>query len=148
MWQTINGISESVRITLKWLAKPKCLSRTFRRDARFTACKRSLGQGNVFTGVYPSTTGGGGRGSLYDVISSLADWSRVPVSGPMFLAGESLSRGSLSGRPHWTEAPLPQTETPFDRDLPGQRPPFDRDPPPNTDPLGQRPSLDRDLPGQ
>ena len=45
-----------------------------------TAHKRSLGQGNVFTRVCHSVQGG--RRSLYDGTSYLADWS-----GPMFLPG-------------------------------------------------------------
>ena len=52
----------------------------------FIACKRSLGQGNVFAPVCHSVQGG----SLYDVTSCLAAWSHIPSGG-------SLSRGSLSG---------------------------------------------------
>ena len=50
------------------------------------ARERSLGQGNVITGVCLST-----GGSLYDVTSCLAASSHVPsgasVPGPMFLLG-------------------------------------------------------------
>ena len=54
----------------------------YRRQTKF-----GLGQGNVFTGVCLST-----GGSIYDVTSCLAAWSRVPsrgvsVPGPMFLPG-------------------------------------------------------------
>ena len=74
----------------------------------FTARKRSLGQGNVFTRVCHSI--------LHDDTSSLAAWSQVPsggsVFGPMFLLrgrGVSLSgpmflrRGG--GSSPWTETP-------------------------------------------
>ena len=49
----------------------------------FTARKRSLGQGNVFTRMCHSVHGG--RGSLYDATSCLAVWSHV-------LSGGSVSR--------------------------------------------------------
>ena len=68
--------------------------------AIFTARKRSLGEGNVFTRVCHSFQG---RRSLYDITSCLADWSYVPsrgvsVSGHMFLLRGYLSRrGSLLG---------------------------------------------------
>ena len=64
-----------------------------------TAHKRSLRQGNVFTGVCLSTVG-----PLYDVTSYLAAWSHVLYRGSPSLVpcsfkgmglcrGESLSRG-------------------------------------------------------
>ena len=61
-----------------------------------TARKRSLGQGNIFTGMCQSFCP---WGSLYAVTSCLAAWSHAPsrgvsVPGPMFLQG-SLSRGCL-----------------------------------------------------
>ena len=62
----------------------------------FTALKRNLGQGNIFTCVCLSTGGG------------------VSVSGPMFLPG-CLCLGALPARD-------PQTETPRQRS-PTQRPP-------------------------
>ena len=55
----------------------------------FTARKRSLRQGNVFTGVCLSTAGW----SLYDVTSCPADWSHVLSGGSLSLVLEgSLSR--------------------------------------------------------
>ena len=48
-----------------------------------TACKLSLGQGNVFTGECQLFCSGGE--SLYDVTSCLADWSHVPSGGSLSL---------------------------------------------------------------
>ena len=58
-----------------------------------TARKRSLGQGNDFTGVCLST-----GGSLYDVTSCLAAWSHVPSRGPLSLAPCSFQGVSVPGR--------------------------------------------------
>ena len=49
-------------------------------NGNFTARKRSLWQGNVFTPVCQSfCSQGGSRGSLYDVTSCLDAWSHVPT---------------------------------------------------------------------
>ena len=73
----------------------------------FTARKRSLGQGNVFTRVCHSI--------LHDDTSSLAAWSQVPsggsVFGPMFLLR---GRGVSVSGPMFLRGGLP----------PGQRPPL------------------------
>ena len=74
----------------------------FEYQSVITVRKRSLGQGNVSTRFCHSVHGkGGGRGSLYDVISCLAAWSMflpegVSVPGPMFLLRGGLCWGSLS----------------------------------------------------
>ena len=60
-----------------------------------TACKLSLGQGNVFTGVCQLFCSGGG--SLYDVTSCLADWSHVP-SGSLSLVPCSFQGVGVSVR--------------------------------------------------
>ena len=73
------------------------------------ARKRSLGQGNVFTRVCHSVHRG--EGALCMI--SLPVW----LPGPMFLPG---------GLCLWSHVPSGRvsiTDTPFDRDLPGQRPP-------------------------
>ena len=60
----------------------------------FTLRKRSLGQGNIFTGVCQSfCPRGGGR-----LMMSLPVW----LPGPMFLPG-----GLPHTRPPWTEPPTP-----------------------------------------
>ena len=95
----------------------------------------------------------GGRWSMYDVTSCLAVWSHVPswwgvsISGPMFLPG-GLCLGLPDRNSSWTENPRhrpldrdPQTETPLDREPPGQRPPGQRPPWTET-------PLDRKPPGQ
>ena len=79
------------------LVKTDPYTTSSRHVAIVTACKGSLGQGNVFIGVCSQT-----GGSLYDVTSGLAAWSHIPsrgvsVSGPM--SRGSLFRESLSGRP-------------------------------------------------
>ena len=74
----------------------------------FTARKRSLGKGNIFTGICLSTAG-----SLYDFTSCLAAWSMFLLTGrslclvPYSFCGEG---GSVQGS-------LP------DRVAPGHRPP-------------------------
>ena len=89
------------------------------KECTFTAHKRSLGQGNIFTGMCQSFCP---RGSLYDVTSCLGAWSHVPsvgevsVPGPMFLfgglcvgvsvQGGFCSAGSMSGS--LSETPPPQ----------------------------------------
>ena len=82
--------------------------------AIFTARKRSLGQGNVFTPVCHSAHGGGGGGLC--MISLL-----VRLPGPMFLRGVSVSV------PMFLPGGLPDRD-PLGQRYPGQRPP-DRDPP-------------------
>ena len=100
----------------------------------FTAHKRSLGQGNVFTGMCQSFCSQGAGGLCMMSLSVWLTGLGVSVSGPMFLLEGSLSRGSLSGgclpgRDLPGQRPPPQTETPLDRG------PLDRDT------LGQRPSI-------
>ena len=51
------------------------------RTVIITARKRSLGQGNIFTGMCQSFCPWGREGSLYDVTSCLAAWSHVPSRG-------------------------------------------------------------------
>ena len=100
----------------------------------FNAHKRSLGQGNVFTGMCQSFCSQGAGGLCMMSLSVWLTGLGVSVSGPMFLLEGSLSGGLRLGDVSLAETcldrnPPPQTETPLDRD------PLDRDT------LGQRPSI-------
>ena len=61
----------------------------------FAARKRSLGQGNIFTGMCQSFCPWRG-GSQYDVTFCLAAWSHVPSRGVLCAWLHVPSRGSLS----------------------------------------------------
>ena len=106
--------------------------------AIFTARKRCLGQGNVFTRVCHSVhiPSGGGRGGL--CVVSRPVW----LLGPMFLQGDLClssyvpSRVSNS-RPMFHPGGLPDKD-PLDKNPPGQRPPWTETP-------GQKPTRQRPL---
>ena len=80
-----------------------------------TPCKRSLGQGNVFTGVCLST----GEGPLYDVTScltpmfllgGLCPWSHVPSRGFLSRAGLCPARGVYVQSGLYKETPPLESE--------------------------------------
>ena len=99
----------------------KCKSEEFHHRLIYviTACKWSLGQGKIFTGMCQSFRPQG-EGSLYDVTSCLTAWSYVPSWG-------------LCLWPHFPPGVSPwQRPPPLDRDLldsdPLDRVLLDRDP--------------------
>ena len=80
----------------------------------FTAHKRSLGQGNVFTGMCQSFCSQGVGGLCMMSLSVWLTGLGVSVSGPMFLL-----EGSVQGVFVWGMSPWQRpawTETPPDRD--------------------------------
>ena len=102
----------------------------------FTACKRSLGQGNIFTGICLSTGGGGLPGR--DPLRTETPFEQIPLRTEIPQTETSPTEQRLP----WTETP--STRRPPDRDPWIETLPLYRDPPPpGRGPLDREP-LDRD----